>query len=139
MCVCHKGWHTFLFCKYPLFLFKLSRKITSVRRIHGKRISDAELTIITNLTNLFPIKNDNYWLKIGKIGNYCQLKTACCLPYRNYSLKLIKLCKSSNSRSLSLRAKHHHLLIPSYTPSTERKKIPAALTGYGDSIVTIIF
>ena len=35
--------------------------ITSVRRIHGKRISDAELTIITNLTNLFPIKNDNYW------------------------------------------------------------------------------
>ena len=55
---------------------------TSVRRIHGKRISDAELTIITNLTNLFPIKNDNYWLKIGKIGNYCQLKTACCLPYR---------------------------------------------------------
>ena len=30
--------------------------------------------------------------------NYCQLKTACCLPYRNYSLKLIKLCKSSNSR-----------------------------------------
>ena len=50
-----------------------------------------ELTLITNLTNLFPIKNDNYWLKIGKIGNYCQLKTACCLPYRNYSLKLIKL------------------------------------------------
>ena len=85
MCVCHKGRHTFLFCKYPLFLFKLSRKITSVRRIHGKRISDAELTIITNLTNLFPIKNDNYWLKIGKIGNYCQLKTACCLPYRNSS------------------------------------------------------
>ena len=35
----------------------------------NKRISDAELTIITNLTNLFPIKNDNYWLKIGKIGN----------------------------------------------------------------------
>ena len=49
--------------------------ITSVRRIHGKRISDAELTIITNLTNLFPIKNDNYWLKIGKIGNYCQFST----------------------------------------------------------------
>ena len=59
----------------------------------NKRISDAELTIIfrkaqqatqvPNLTNLFPIKNDNYWLKIGKIGNYCQLKTACCLPYRN--------------------------------------------------------
>ena len=74
--------------------------LTSVRRIHGKRISDAELTIIfrkaqqatqvPNLTNLFPIKNDNYWLKIGKIGNYCQLKTACCLPYRN----------SSNSRYL---------------------------------------
>ena len=44
--------------------------LTSVRRIHGKRISDAELTIITNLTNLFPIKNDNYWLKIGKIGRF---------------------------------------------------------------------
>ena len=30
--------------------------LTSVRRIHGKRISDAELTIITNLTNLSPIR-----------------------------------------------------------------------------------
>jgi hypothetical protein len=23
-------------------------------------------------------KHDNYWIKIGEIGNYCQLKAACC-------------------------------------------------------------
>ena len=31
-------------------------------------------------------------VKIVQIGNYCQLKTACCLPYRQL------LRKSSNSR-----------------------------------------
>ena len=81
--------HFVLICFYCFLSYFYRRRkqpiLTSVRRIHGKRISDAELTIITNLTNLFPIKNDNYWLKIGKIGNYCQLKTACCLPYRNSS------------------------------------------------------
>ena len=30
------------------------------------------------------VKNDNYWNKIVRIGNYCQLKTACCLPYSRY-------------------------------------------------------
>ena len=37
-----------------------------------------KLTIITNLRNLFSINFHFYWLKIGKIGNYCQLKAACC-------------------------------------------------------------
>ena len=37
-----------------------------------------ELTIITDLTNLFSINFHFYWLKIAQIGNYCQLKAACC-------------------------------------------------------------
>jgi hypothetical protein len=39
-----------------------------------------ELTIITNLRNLFTKNLISYWLKIGKIGNYCQLKATGCLP-----------------------------------------------------------
>jgi hypothetical protein len=37
-----------------------------------------KLTIITNLTNLSPIRNENLCKKIAQIGNYCQLKAACC-------------------------------------------------------------
>ena len=40
-----------------------------------------ELTIITNLTNLHPIRNEYLWKKIAQIGNYCQLKAACCYTF----------------------------------------------------------
>jgi hypothetical protein len=33
-----------------------------------------ELTIITNLTDLSPIRNEILWKKIAQIGNYCQLR-----------------------------------------------------------------
>ena len=46
------------------------------------RTSGAKLTIITNLSKLLPIKTSLFVVKIVQIGNYCQLKTACCLPYR---------------------------------------------------------
>jgi hypothetical protein len=37
-----------------------------------------ELTIITNLQ---PIRNEYLWKKIAQIGNYCQLKAACCYTF----------------------------------------------------------
>ena len=54
---------------------KIANKLMQVRRFAPLVL---ELTIITNLTNLYPIKNENLWKKIGKIGYYCQLKAACC-------------------------------------------------------------
>ena len=55
---------------------KIASKLMQVRRFAPLVL---ELTIITNLTNLYPIKKMKiYGKKIGKIGNYCQLKAACC-------------------------------------------------------------
>jgi len=43
-----------------------------------KRTLVLELTIITNLQ---PIRNEYLWKKIAQIGNYCQLKAACCYTF----------------------------------------------------------
>ena len=46
-----------------------------VLRIQDKRISDAETdNNYQSFTIKIKHKNNNYWTKIGKIGNYCQLE-----------------------------------------------------------------
>ena len=56
----------------------LENKLMRVLRIQDKRISDAETDNNYQSYQSFTIKikhkNNNYWTKIGKIGNYCQLE-----------------------------------------------------------------
>ena len=57
-----------------------------------------ELTIITNLTNLYPIKMKIYGKKIAQIGNYCQFKAPKVRVHRftlpqSYSRKSLEKAK----------------------------------------------